>query len=414
MGPTRAAWGLPSSPPDPLRYLGRWPACSAVLFAPLPVLPRRGPFPCARPVGRAAPAPPSGPRSVAFSLGLRPRRGRASLAVPPLPRSARVRACALRGRSLAPLPRCWPRCAAGSLLGSPLLRLGRPRWASRGPSGGRLRAPLLAFVPRPASGAAGLRARALPAGPPGGLWAAFSPPGAPRFGGCARPPAGACCAFGVGFRVSGRAAARSALPASAGCGLALRAGRVFRVLLAALLRLRCGSARHSRCSFDAPGPCWPLLALCDLLPCRPPPGRPRWGLPGARCPFGGCAPAARIAFLATLLRAPLALRAGPGAPPWARLTFHKLSTATFGRCASAADFPIVRLPSRLPSGGCCARSVNADAVLAPGLDLAGRENCPAGLTFPARRGTVFRRCPFRSFGGRPSRGVRGRQESRLV
>ena len=45
-----------------------------------------------------------------------------------------------------------------------------------------------------------------------------------------------------------------------------------------------------------------------------------------------------------------------------------------------------------------------------GLDLAGREICPAGLTFRPGRGTLYWRGPFRSFGGRPFRGVRGRQK----
>ena len=50
----------------------------------------------------------------------------------------------------------------------------------------------------------------------------------------------------------------------------------------------------------------------------------------------------------------------------------------------------------------------------PALTRPGREICPAGLTSARFRGMLVRRCPFRSFGGRPSRGVRGRRKSRLV
>jgi hypothetical protein len=47
----------------------------------------------------------------------------------------------------------------------------------------------------------------------------------------------------------------------------------------------------------------------------------------------------------------------------------------------------------------------------PGLDPPRCENfARRGLTFPACRGKLVFRCPFRSFGGRPSRGVRGRQK----
>lgn len=42
-----------------------------------------------------------------------------------------------------------------------------------------------------------------------------------------------------------------------------------------------------------------------VLPCAPPPRRPRWGLRGARCPFGWASPpAARVALIAPLLRPP--------------------------------------------------------------------------------------------------------------
>ena len=64
--------------------------------------------------------------------------------------------------------------------------------------------------------------------------------------------------------------------------------------------------------------------------------------------------------------------------------------------------PIFPAASRLPFGGGCARSVGADAVLAPGLDPAGVEfSAAGGLTFPARCAILFVRGPLRSFGGRP-------------
>ena len=39
-----------------------------------------------------------------------------------------------------------------------------------------------------------------------------------------------------------------------------------------------------------------LLSLRGVLPCAPPPRRPRWGLRGARCPLGGFAPASGARF----------------------------------------------------------------------------------------------------------------------
>lgn len=161
--------------PDPLLCLGR------LLRRSRPALARCG---CAL---RAASAPARGRRPcfAAPVRRLRPRfarRGRACLACPPLSRSARVRAFALRGRSLAPSA-CGPAlvCAAGSLFGRPCVARA---WAlcSAWPRGGPLRPRFAASgpgAPRPAPVARPLAALFLRGG---------------RAFGCARGPARACCA----------------------------------------------------------------------------------------------------------------------------------------------------------------------------------------------------------------------------
>lgn len=80
-----------------------------------------------------------------------PARWGASAVAPRLPRSAFVRACALRGAR-------WPRCLCGApaLLGalpvrSRLLRLGFPRWLPRGLAGSPLGRPLRGCGPGRAS-----------------------------------------------------------------------------------------------------------------------------------------------------------------------------------------------------------------------------------------------------------------------
>lgn len=64
--------------------------------------------------------------------------------------------------------------------------------------------------------------------------------------------------------------------------------------------------------------------------------------------------------------------------------------------------------SRLSLGRCAG---GQNPPLSPALTSPGREICPAGLTFPAVGAILVWRCPFRSFGGRPCRGVRGRRKA---
>ena len=180
MGPTRAAWGLPSSPPDPLlcaRLVG--PLGPPFLRTPRPHL-RRGPCPCAGPLRRGAPAAASRARSGVCAL--------ASLAVPaprpfppapPLGLPAGLRPCGRR--SLAP---SGSRFALASLRApcSVALASSRARRApARGPAGSPLGRPLRGF------GGGWLRPRG-PARPFGPLVWGRWPPG--PF--CAPAPARAC------------------------------------------------------------------------------------------------------------------------------------------------------------------------------------------------------------------------------
>lgn len=190
LAPTSSpGWAGASRPcPDPLLFLGRW-RCAP--FCALRV--RRSPR-CAwlRPLRRAAPAPPSAPRSVAWLpralVGPSPGPGRPC--VPPLSRSARVRACALRGRSLPPSA-FGPGLAALRASCSVALAPSRP-WAlcSASARGGSSAGPLRGFGPGGS-----------PRGPPARCARLFPLSGGPAFG-CARPPAAAC--RGV-LRPAGRA-----------------------------------------------------------------------------------------------------------------------------------------------------------------------------------------------------------------
>lgn len=181
-GPTRPGWALALSRAQTL--CGIWAAGPlwrpflrtsrpALAAGPLPLgasARARGPRPaCRRPgpslgsVGpfRASPGPGLPCRPPAPPLGL-------SSAGAPTP--------APPGARWPRLPRARPRFAAGSLAGdrSPLRRLGLPRWAARGPAGGRLRARFAASgpgAPRPAPGAGPLPRPFLGAGA-GRFWAA--------------------------------------------------------------------------------------------------------------------------------------------------------------------------------------------------------------------------------------------------
>lgn len=127
MGPTRAAWGLPSSPPDPLLCAALAPFGGLFARSGSPLAP--GPLPLGgSPPGRAA-RPCCGPPAPAPRL---PRSALFAGAPSPAPCGARCRPCAW-----APL-----RCAAGSLLGRPCCALarrcasGRPAPSSRRPPSG--------------------------------------------------------------------------------------------------------------------------------------------------------------------------------------------------------------------------------------------------------------------------------------
>lgn len=155
----------------------RWgPLCAA----PVPHSPRCAALAWLGPVARARAA-----AAVAAPVRrLRPRfarRGRASLACPPLPRSARVRRCAAPWALAGPVclrPR--PRVAAGSLFGRPCYAWA---WAlcSAWPRGGPLRARCRGFGP------GGSRPGPPAAAPP------FFPSGGR--GGAARAACRACCAL---------------------------------------------------------------------------------------------------------------------------------------------------------------------------------------------------------------------------
>ena len=249
------------------------PGHSAVALAG----PLRGPC-CAAPVPRSPRFAWLGPVARARAAAAsRPRSGVCALASlggpgPPLlaPRSAArplVRRCAAPRALAGPVclrPRS--RVAAGSLIGRPCCA--RP-WAlcSAWPRGGPLRARFR------------LRASGRSASPrPGG----FGPGGS-----CARPPA-AAPPF---FPLRGRALGLRAAAPLAGC------------------LCRC-------CCTDR-----------GLLPCRPPPGRPRWGLPGARGPYGRLRPRSGSRFSRPSRGPPVARDRAPGAPFSAWLTVPKLSTA---------------------------------------------------------------------------------------
>ena len=136
MGPTRAAWGLPSSPPDPL-WCARLPPSGAFLRSPRPPL-RRGPCPCAGPLRRGAPAAASRGRSGVFALAS--LAGPAPGPCPPAPPLGLVRAFALRRLSLASSGLAVPSAPvrAPCSVALPALRAGcRQRVAPPGPPSAR-------------------------------------------------------------------------------------------------------------------------------------------------------------------------------------------------------------------------------------------------------------------------------------
>lgn len=184
---------------------------------PRPLL-RRGPFPCAGPARRAPPA--------AAVAGRVRRSAPSGLFGPRPPRALRA----------APRSRARPVCAAVRLRGRSLAPLPRPRalsgprcapgrWSARGPSG---------FAGSPRGSAC------LPS-----VGSSLAPLRAPRASGPAAPGPCPRSAFGLPFAPRGR-------------GLGCARG------LPRLLRFAVGS----------------VVVGC-VLPCAPPPRRPRWGLRGA-------------------------------------------------------------------------------------------------------------------------------------
>lgn len=288
---------------------------------------------------------------------------------------------------------------------------------------------------------------------------------------CAPAPAsrlrsGALRPAAFGLAVAGPAGCPPAPPLGAGrprsCGLP--------VPLAGPVCLRPRPRCAAGSLFGRPCCAWPW-ALCSAWPRRVPPSRalrasgPGCSRPGAvpGCrpaflpppPGVGCAPAPARACCASRRRfrggvgSPLRPPAPPpplGAPGSARLVPSGLSAPRWGllfaalpagppparrpaaRALGAVDSPkIVNRglhaaceppfsPAALPLSGfrqdCpSAHRLSRNRDRKCGLDLAGREFRPPGLTIRLGRGTLYWQGSFRSFGGRPSRGVRGRPKA---
>ena len=176
------------------------------------------------------------------------------------------------------------------------------------------------------------------------------------------------------------------------------AGAAAFLLRACFARLLARVCRGCVCRFRVGCP--------GFSPLSPPPLRPRWGLRGARCPFGwGFAPPRECCASRSPLAAPPARCARPRcADPGPVHNPKIVNRVSYTNCVRPpAGFPIVRSASRSSPSGVPVR-FGTDTI----LTRSGREICPAGLTFPARCGTLVFRCPFRSFGGCPSRGIQGR------
>lgn len=247
------------------RYARLGPLGAPFCALPVPVC-AGAPAPARVRVGAARPPPLRGSGPAFSPSGLRPRPPRACLAVPPRFRSGRVRACALRGRSLgsvwfAPCP-----CFAAGSPWSPLLRRGRGCSQRVLLAGASLRPRLRR-----------LRARRLPALPPGSACGLPSPRG------------------GRAVVLRARVSALAALL------------RVLRPALLGLASLRPGAL--------------PGFALPPPRPCRPS------GARGVRMAGFWADPAFRWSLLfATLVHLGPGSRRGPVAAFAARFTFRKLST----------------------------------------------------------------------------------------
>lgn len=348
------------APPGPLGACKLRPK-PAVVFGPLAGLFGR---PLCASSGPSA-LGPLPPRSARRARGPRapfgaPVRGLAPLASlpgagPPLPSPrSPARPLVRRGPFPGSAGARWPRCPGVGLAPLRAPCSVRPCSVSAAPVG--LRVAPRGAVCGPASR---LRARALPAGPPGRPLAALFAWGAPRFGCCARPPAGACCACGVGFRVSG-----GLRPLCLARCRWLRhgpSGRVrFPVLLAARLWLR--PVTFSPTPFPFP--------------------RPAGAGEKREARLGGFAPAARGAFFAPLWRLPPPAARAPVARCGAWLTVLKLSTNPRPGCAGAFfghRSPIVPGASRFPFGlPERFRKSRAGKTLTRPV----REICPVGLDNP--------------------------------
>lgn len=373
-GPTRAAWALASTRAHTrycVRRCGRGLRPSALSARFLRrARPALGPLrraPCVpRPVPRAPPAPrfAAPVRRLAPSALFGPRRGRASLAAPPLPRSGARRAGALP-RPLAGPVCLWARpcCAAGArrLALVALASRGLGPCAARGPAGGLLRAP------------SGFGPGGLPPPPPVAGW---------------RPP---FFAWGAGaFWLRARACPR--LPSGSWCAAAAAAllGLAWLLWLCFALagaRHRCSprrAASGSRVGFS-PAP----------LPSPPPP----LGAPGERGASGSGAPAPRLrrsppcpAASGRLIRLRRSKR--PQSSTFLRTRVHICPASEWYPSTSIHISPIPPL---------CHYPQRLKAALRRALSRPALTRCAvapqAGLTFRLGCDTLVRRSPFRSFGG---------------
>lgn len=206
-----------------------------------------------------------------------------------------------------------------------------------------------------------------------------------------------CSGSAVGLPWPRRGPLRAArFAASGAAGSVARGGGPFASLRALLRRApRSGSA-------PAPARAWLASRWCcggrGVLPCAPPPRRPRWGLRGARCPFGWLRPPLRGPRFSRPSRGPPSRSARARRGISARLTFLKIVNRGSARRRERPFYPARQgFPSAVPLwiSACSllrsgfppfARSLCwwPKSAAKPGLDLAGAGNLPGGLDFPGR------------------------------
>ena len=159
-----------------------------------------------------------------------------------------------------------------------------------------------------------------------------------------------------------------------------------------------------RLSAPRPGRLVPLsrpFRRCGVLPCAPPPRRPRWGLRGARGLLGRgpAGPRRGAAFSSPFPAAPPGY-AGARCGIFSRLTVRKLSTRVFR--------PPPCLPFSQPRQGFPSARCLGLVAQARGLDPAGVGfSAAGGLTFPARCAILFVRGLLAAPPGAALLGVQG-------